>query len=71
LNSRVNQRSSKLTDKCENPLAMIEQNFEYIAVVDFEATCEKNGGNSYRHEIIEFPIVLINVQEETIVNYFV
>jgi 3'-5' exoribonuclease 1 len=48
---------------------MIEQQFEYIAVVDFEATCEEKQRNNYRHEIIEFPIVLINVQEQTIVNY--
>lgn len=49
---------------------MIEQHFEYIAVVDFEATCEEQGGDNFPHEIIEFPIVLINVQQQTIVNYF-
>jgi 3'-5' exoribonuclease 1 len=48
----------------------IEQHFEYIAVVDFEATCEEKPGNNFRNEIIEFPIVLINVKEQTIVNYF-
>jgi 3'-5' exoribonuclease 1 len=53
-----------------NPLKMIEQHFEYIAVVDFEATCDERQGNNYKHEIIEFPIVLINVQEQTIVNDF-
>ena len=47
---------------------MIEQQFEYIAVVDFEATCTNNQGNSYPHEIIEFPIVLIDVQQRTIVS---
>ncbi|CAF1406728.1 unnamed protein product [Rotaria sordida] len=54
----------------ENPLKMIEQHFEYIAVVDFEATCEEKGDNSYQHEIIEFPIVLINVQQQIIVDKF-
>jgi hypothetical protein len=49
---------------------MIEQQFEYIAVVDFEATCEQNAKNDYPHEIIEFPVVLIDVQQQTIVNYF-
>jgi hypothetical protein len=53
---------------CKNPLKMIEQHFEYIAVVDFEATCEQHQETDYRNEIIEFPIVLINVQEQTIVN---
>jgi len=38
--------------------------------VDFEATCEEKQGNNFRNEIIEFPIVLINVKEQTIVNYF-
>ncbi len=61
--------TSELTYGCQNPLTMIEQQFEYIAVVDFEATCEEKQRNNYRHEIIEFPIVLINVQEQTIVNY--
>ncbi len=55
---------------CENPLIMIEQHFEYIAVVDFEATCDTNQGNNYPHEIIEFPIVLINVQQQTIVMHY-
>jgi len=61
--------SSGLTFGHENLLTMIEQHFEYIAVVDFEATCEERQGNNFRHEIIEFPIVLINVKEQTIVNY--
>ncbi|CAF2977642.1 unnamed protein product [Rotaria sp. Silwood2] len=62
---------SKLMYGCENPLEMIEQHFEYIAVVDFEATCEENQpNNNYQHEIIEFPIVLINVQQQTIVDKF-
>ncbi|CAF3406911.1 unnamed protein product [Rotaria sp. Silwood1] len=54
---------------CENPLKMIEQHFEYLAVVDFEATCEDKQVN-YQHEIIEFPIVLIDVQQQIIVDQF-
>ncbi len=49
---------------------MIEQPFEYIAVLDFEATCEENAGKNYQNEIIEFPIVLIDVKQQAIVNYF-
>ncbi|CAF4282757.1 unnamed protein product [Adineta steineri] len=58
----------ELTFQCKNPLTMIEQQFEYIAVVDFEATCEDQQDN-YQNEIIEFPIVLINVQQQTIVKH--
>ncbi|CAM4920348.1 unnamed protein product [Rotaria socialis] len=54
----------------ENPFKMIQQHFEYIAVVDFEATCDNNQRNNYPHEIIEFPIVLINVQQQMIVDKF-
>uniref|UniRef100_A0A8C1BSL7 Exoribonuclease 1 n=1 Tax=Cyprinus carpio carpio TaxID=630221 RepID=A0A8C1BSL7_CYPCA len=35
--------------------------FDYICVVDFEATCEENNPPNYLHEIIEFPIVLIDI----------
>jgi hypothetical protein len=35
--------------------------FDYLIVVDFEATCEKNKYTNYPHEIIEFPAVLIHV----------
>jgi 3'-5' exoribonuclease 1 len=50
---------------------MIKQYYEYIAVVDFEATCNTNQGNNYPHEIIEFPIVLIDVQQQMIVIYLI
>ena len=52
----------------ENPLAIIEQHFEYIAVIDFEATCDQNQGNNFLHEIIEFPVVLIHVPKRAIVR---
>uniref|UniRef100_A0A8C1BSW4 Exoribonuclease 1 n=1 Tax=Cyprinus carpio carpio TaxID=630221 RepID=A0A8C1BSW4_CYPCA len=34
--------------------------FDYICVVDYEATCEENNPPDYLHEIIEFPMVLID-----------
>ena len=58
---------AQLTFQCEQPFEMLEQYFEYIAVVDFEATCDYHQGNHYPHEIIEFPIVLINLQQKMIV----
>ena len=59
-----------LIGESANSVALLEQNFEYIAVVDFEATCEEIRQANYSHEIIEFPIVLIDVQQQAIVNYF-
>ena len=35
------------------------QPFDYYAVVDFECTCER-GDSWWLHEIIEFPVVLVN-----------
>ncbi len=35
--------------------------FDYLVVVDFEATCEEKNVQDYPHEIIEFPAVLIDV----------
>ncbi|XP_061850082.1 3'-5' exoribonuclease 1 isoform X3 [Colius striatus] len=34
--------------------------YDYICVVDFEATCEEGNPPEFIHEIIEFPIVLLN-----------
>ncbi|CAF1274190.1 unnamed protein product [Adineta steineri] len=60
----------ELMFECENPLNMIEQPFDYIAVLDFEATCEENAGKNYQNEIIEFPIVLIDVKQQAIIDKF-
>ncbi|XP_041368570.1 3'-5' exoribonuclease 1-like [Gigantopelta aegis] len=43
--------------------------FDYLLVIDYEATCMENNTN-YKHEIIEFPGVLIDVQEMKIVDEF-
>lgn len=43
--------------------------YDYICVVDFEATCEENNPQTFVHEIIEFPIVLINTQTLEIVSW--
>lgn len=41
--------------------------YDYLAVIDFEATCEQNNP-SFRHEIIEFPVVLVDVEKMEIVS---
>ncbi|CAF1323704.1 unnamed protein product, partial [Didymodactylos carnosus] len=53
-----------------SPLETYQQRYEYLAVIDFEATCDENQPENYQHEIIEFPIVLIHVQTVTITDTF-
>lgn len=44
--------------------------YDYICVVDFEATCEEDNPSDYHHEIIEFPMVLINTHTLEIVDSY-
>ncbi|XP_041636409.1 3'-5' exoribonuclease 1 [Cheilinus undulatus] len=44
--------------------------YDYICVVDFEATCEEDNPPDFHHEIIEFPMVLINTHTLEIVDSF-
>ncbi|KAK2882901.1 3'-5' exoribonuclease 1 [Channa argus] len=44
--------------------------YDYICVVDFEATCEEDNPPDYLHEIIEFPMVLISTHTLEIVDTF-
>ncbi|KAL7854165.1 hypothetical protein AOLI_G00210090 [Acnodon oligacanthus] len=44
--------------------------YDYICVVDFEATCEENNPSDFPHEIIEFPMVLIDTHTLEIVDSF-
>lgn len=36
------------------------RNVDYFVVIDFEATCEEKNPPDYKHEIIEFPAVLVS-----------
>ena len=40
--------------------------YSYYVVIDFEATCDENSHN-YPHEIIEFPAVLVNASDGSVV----
>ena len=40
---------------------------DFLLVIDFEATCQENT-TDYRHEIIEFPIVVIDTQKCQVVS---
>ncbi|KAG5835173.1 hypothetical protein ANANG_G00269320 [Anguilla anguilla] len=44
--------------------------YDYICVVDFEATCEENNPPDFLHEIIEFPMVLVNTHTLEIEDSF-
>lgn len=44
--------------------------YDYIVVIDYEATCEEDRPPNFKHEIIEFPAVLINTQTRKIVSEF-
>ncbi|XP_060618696.2 3'-5' exoribonuclease 1 isoform X1 [Anolis sagrei] len=47
-----------------------ENYYDYICVIDFEATCEEGNQLDFTHEIIEFPIVLINTRTLEIEDTF-
>lgn len=44
--------------------------YDFICVVDFEATCEEHNPRDFVHEIIEFPMVLIDTRSLEIVDSF-
>ncbi|KEG14919.1 hypothetical protein DQ04_00261180 [Trypanosoma grayi] len=44
--------------------------FDYLLVLDFEATCEETAPPSYLHEIIEFPVVVVDVKLQRVVAEF-
>ncbi|XP_074652516.1 3'-5' exoribonuclease 1-like [Tubulanus polymorphus] len=37
-----------------------ETPYDYLVIIDFEATCEESNGTNFPHEIIEFPAILLN-----------
>ncbi|CAD2213381.1 hypothetical protein AGDE_12884 [Angomonas deanei] len=44
--------------------------YDYILVLDFEATCEERHTLTYLHEIIEFPVVVVDVRLQRVVSEF-
>lgn len=46
---------------------MRETRYEYLLVIDFEATCTSSNAD-YQHEIIEFPMVLVDVLKKEVVR---
>lgn len=52
-----------LTSVQPNPYGL-----DYLCVLDFEATCEAENPPDYIHEIIEFPVLLLNLKTLQIVS---
>ncbi len=46
-----------------------QQSYDFLLVIDFEATCEENNTDSFHHEIIEFPAVLIDTRKQEVVRF--
>lgn len=65
---------TRLIHNCrKNGRESIRQPFDFLAVIDFEATCVAKPPvppNVYIQEIIEFPIILIDVAQQTIVRKY-
>jgi hypothetical protein len=59
-----------LESKEHNPVAM--QPFDYYGVLDFECTCDMRDdpANPWLHEIIEFPVVLVDPATMQVVDEF-
>lgn len=47
-----------------NPLGL-----KFLLVIDFEATCESVNSSDYIHEIIEFPVQLLDISTLKIVRF--
>lgn len=56
----------ELRNQCDaNPYHL-----DYLCVLDFEATCEEPNPPDYIHEIIEFPVILLNLRTLQVDNEF-
>ncbi|XP_007495662.1 3'-5' exoribonuclease 1 isoform X2 [Monodelphis domestica] len=62
-------KKEKLTQQREDGV-IADGYYDYICVIDFEATCEEGNPPEFTHEIIEFPIVLLNTHTLEIEDTF-
>ena len=61
-------RGPSMPNKHHSP-SRSDQPFEYLMVLDFEATCSDNEP-TYPNEIIEFPVVLVDMAAQRVVSEF-
>lgn len=55
-------------DSVQKKTSLPNQPFDYYLFFDVEATCEENTKN-YPHEIIEFPVLLVDGKSFDIVSF--
>ncbi|CAG9577783.1 conserved hypothetical protein [Leishmania major strain Friedlin] len=53
-----------------SPLGALPCPYEYLLVLDFEATCEEHPPPNYLYEIIEFPVVVVDARLQRVVAEF-
>uniref|UniRef100_A0A4W3HZ58 Exoribonuclease 1 n=1 Tax=Callorhinchus milii TaxID=7868 RepID=A0A4W3HZ58_CALMI len=63
-------KKQKMTQSLRTDLDQSDTYYDYLCVIDFEATCEENNPPEYLHEIIEFPIALVNTRTLEIEDTF-
>ncbi|CAI9565197.1 unnamed protein product [Staurois parvus] len=63
-------KKQKLTHILSKDCSETDTYYDYICIIDFEATCEDGNTPDYVHEIIEFPIVLLNTRTLEIEDTF-
>lgn len=54
----------------ENETKRVAQYFDYLLVLDFEATCWNNNDRGRKNEVIEFSVVMYDVNEGRIIDEF-
>ncbi|XP_006884203.1 PREDICTED: 3'-5' exoribonuclease 1 [Elephantulus edwardii] len=66
----------RLKNYCKKQKLMLKEDscagsyYDYICIIDFEATCEEGNPPEFIHEIIEFPVVLLNTHTFEIEDTF-
>lgn len=64
-------RTEKLEEAYKkDPKIELYKYFDYYLVIDFEATCDAGNSQTYRHEIIEFPAMLVDTSQSKIIAEF-
>ncbi|KAG7172300.1 3'-5' exoribonuclease 1-like [Homarus americanus] len=53
-----------------DPILIQQRYYDYYVVIDFEATCDDINPHNFRHEIIEFPGVLVCTKRCKIIDVF-
>ena len=48
-------------------LQQVESRYRYLLVIDYEATCEREN-SGFKHEIIEFPVLIVDTELREIVS---